>query len=241
MLVVGVIALLLGLLLVILPSIRIKSIEVVGNTVTPTEEILLASGVEVGDQIVGLDLHAVMASIQSKYPVQVKLTLTMSKLTIEITEREALCVPYGDRWFSLDRNLEVVAVGESEEDFQGVLRVKLPAIEGMAVGQKVVFCNKDTDRSYITEVLDWLDEAGLTDRVDLLDVSEKYHVSYILDGSTQIVLGSVKDLGLKQSLAERILEGKELGKGGAIVDVSNTERSTYRPVEAVELLGKKNA
>ncbi len=235
MLIVGALSLLIGLVLLILPTFRVGEIVVSGNTMTSTEEIIAASGVQVGDEVVGINLQTVANQIQSKCPVRVKVKLLPNKLEITVTERETLYIEYGDQYFSLSEDLEVLAVSDSAEEFGGLILAKLPPIEKLSIGQKVVFCNQTVDRSYITDMLGWLEERSLSDRVRLLDVSEKYHVSYVLDGTHQIVVGSVSELAVKQRLAEEILELREGSASCAVVDVSDLKRSTYRPVERIEL------
>jgi hypothetical protein len=192
--------------------------------------------VKIGDETVGLDLHEVARRIQSECPVRVTLTLSATKLKISVTERETLYIEYGDRYFSLSRELEVLDVSDTEEAFVGLIRAKLPAIEGLTVGQQVVFCNREIDRGYVSDMLDWLGEKAISERVELLDVSEKYNVSYVLDGTHRIVVGRVSDLAVKHRLAEEIMELRQGDSPCAVVDVSDLQRSTYRPLESVELL-----
>ena len=89
----------------------------------------------------------------------------------------------------------------------------------------------------IKDMVEALDEMELTARVDLLDVSEKFNVSYVLDGNLRIVLGKVSELEEKHEMAEQILLAKgDTAALAAVIDVSDVKKSTYRPVTAIELL-----
>ena len=228
----------LGLLLILLPAFKVKEIVVKGNSVTATEEIVSATGVSVGDEIVGLDLHEVIKSVQGSCPVQVvSARVTLSKLVIEVSEREVMYTAYADRWFSLDKDLNVVDVSENEAEFSSLLKVSLPPIQRVTLQAPVAFCNSETDITYIKDMVEALDEMELTARVDLLDVSEKFNVSYVLDGNLRIVLGKVSELEEKHEMAEQILLAKgDTASLAAVIDVSDVKKSTYRPVTAIELL-----
>lgn len=234
---IGVVALLLGLLLLVLPAFKVKEIVVTGNTHTSYEEIVNAADVKAGDEIVGLDLHRVIDNIQRNCPVYViSARVTPTKLVIEVSERETMYVSYADKWFSLDNELNVLDVSDREEDFSSLLKVSLPPIQRMTLHAPIQFCNSDTDLSYIREMVESLDAMALTDRVDLLDVSEKFNVSYVMDGSLRIVLGKVSALNEKYEMAERILLAKGEAIDCAVIDVSDVKKSTFRPVSAVELM-----
>ncbi len=234
--VISALTLLLGLLILLLPAFKVKEIVVSGNTVTTDEEIVSASGVTIGDEILGVDLHAVVKGIQDQCYVRVTARLTPSKLILEITERAEMYASVGGSWVSLDRDLNVVQISNDKTDFAGLLRVELPDVSGLCVNQPVLFRNEGIDRSYIGKMLDTLDEMELTEQVDLLDVSEKFNVSYVLNGNLRVVLGSVSDLSVKHELVEQILLANDGGSECAVIDVSDLKKSTYRPVASVELL-----
>ena len=225
-----------ALLLLILPCFKVRNIDVVGNTHTGTDEILAAAGVELGADMLGVDWQSVVANIERSCPVRVTLKLRLAGVKIEVTELEQMYFAYADRWFSIDRDLTVLAFSEREEDFGGLMQVKLPAISHLTLGESVAFADTATDRTYISTVLEMLDERMLSDRVSFLDVSEKYHVSYVLDGSLQIVLGKVSELDVKLELAEEILKTKNGIDAYAVVDVSDVKRSTYRPMAESDFL-----
>ena len=126
-------------------------------------------------------------------------------------------------------------VSDSEEAFSSLLRVKLPPIQKISLRSRISFYDATTDPSYIRDAVRALGEMGITERVDLLDLSEKFNVSYVIDGTYRVVIGKVSDLPEKQALAEQIIATR--GKAGecAVIDVSDLSRSTYRPVAENEL------
>ena len=145
---------------------------------------------------------------------------------------------YAGRWFALDRNLTVLSESTTKDPYSSLVTVTLPEIYGIRVGETVCFLDAGIDRSYIAQAIDLLRENGLLERTTLLDVSEKFNVSYVLDGSLRVKLGRMSDLESKLEMVELILENRgEIGEF-AVIDVSDPERSTYRPISSAELLLK---
>ena len=235
---IGSVVLLLGLLLLLLPCFRVKKIEVSGELEGVTEQELIdASGVQIGEEIIGMDLRAVLDRLEAAYPNQ-RFTVSPTPFSIKIrVEQQAVAyMAYGENYFSLDRDFRVLAVSDSAEAFRGLLCIRLPEITGVTVGQPVVFADTGIDRGYISTMLELFEALELTDRVDLLDVSRKFNVSYVLDGSTRIVLGSVSDLEVKLELAGKMLDARQGSADYAVVDVSDLKKSTYRPMESYDML-----
>lgn len=229
--------LVVGALLLILPNFKVREIVVEGDLVTTTaDEIRTASGVEVGTEIIGTDWKVVAQNIERQCPVRVQLTITASKVKIHVTEREIASVQYGDYWFSLDENFVVTDISQNEADFLGLLRLELPQISGINEGETLCFTDGAIDVSYIQTMIAYMEESSLTSRVTLLDVSDRFNVSYVLDGSVQVVLGKVRELEAKSELVNEILTLKNGADAYSVIDVSDIKRTTYRPVGASEFL-----
>ena len=229
--------LVVGALLLILPNFKVREIVVEGDLITTTtDEIIAASGVEIGTELIGTDWKVVAQNIERQLPVEVTLTIRPSKVKIHVKEREIAYVRYGDYWFSLDENFVVTDISQVESDFHGLLRMELPQISGINKGEKLCFADGGVDLTYIQTMIAYMDESGLAPRVALLDVSDQFNVSYVLDGSVQVVLGKVRELDAKSELVEEILALKNGADAYSVIDVSDVKRTTYRPVGASEFL-----
>lgn len=227
----------IGLLLLIFPTMKVQTVEVRGNVRFSEAEIVEASGIRIGDEIFALDLSAVADRIQESYPVGVRISKSASKVTIEITERGSLSIAFAGHWFLLDPDLTVVRMSDDESAFAAYPRLILPAIEQLSVGKQVQFYDDGIDRSYISELTALLEDAGLFSHVTYLDVSEKYNVSYILQGKIRVVLGKVSDMDLKMEMTEQILSARfENDSPYAIVDVSDLKRTIYRTMQSADQL-----
>lgn len=227
-----------GLLLLILPGLKIKEIEVTGNSITPSADIIAAAGIQVGDEIFRLTQGQIADNIQLRYPsLGVSVSCGLSKVTITITERGSSYIAYAGHWFLLDRDLQVVTVSDNEADFADYPKMVMPAVAQLSVGKKVQFAEDGIDRAYIGELVALLEREGLLSHVTYIDVSEKFHISYVLEGQIRVVLGKLSDVELKMEMTEEILSARfENEAPYVIVDVSDLKRTTYRAMQTPDEL-----
>ena len=226
-----------GTLLLVLPAFKVREIVVEGDLVTTTkEEIIAASGIQEGMEIIGTDWKVAAKNIEKQCPVRVTLTVSMTKVKIQVTELERVQVKYGDYWISLDADFKVMDISEDSAAFDGLPMLELPEIAGVNVGEHLYFLDKNVDLQYAKALLDFVESENLSARVDLIDASDKFNVACVLDGCYRVVLGKTGDLESKLEIANEIISLKNGADSYAVIDVSDLKRSTYRPVDVSELL-----
>ena len=99
------------------------------------------------------------------------------------------------------------------------------------------FPDDDINRDYITALTNLLDAEGLLSHVTYIDVSEKFHISYVLEGQIRVVVGGLSDMELKLEMAEQILGTRfENDAPYVIVDVSDPKKTTYRSMQTPDQL-----
>ncbi|MBR3894921.1 MAG: hypothetical protein IKJ35_07225 [Clostridia bacterium] len=237
-----------GLLLLILPSFRIKEIRVEGvrqYTEEEVDQIIQASGLEIGQEILALDLENSLASIyKSKncdYIKDARIWCSPFSVRIEIMEefqpKQRLYIEFNDKYYSLSRDFRVLGESEDASEFEDFLFVELPEVSALAVGSKLRFSDADLDLSYINEMIDRLEENGTLSQVTSLDVSGKHSVSYVMSDTCRVNFGKVGDSETKLVLVEEILARKGgIGETPSIIDVSNPQKPTYRQLSDSSLL-----
>ncbi len=238
MLALGSAVLLVGLLLLLLPMLRVSAVEVSGNSHQKTEEILAAAGVKEGDELLALDLQGVVDRIVESCPYVEQVSVRVSFFTVEIEVEErsrVMYTEYGGEFLSFDGGFRVLEIGKGEGELSPFLRVKLPPIAGATAGSRLSFVG-GTDVSYVAKLLSALEEAELYPSVTYADLSERFSLSFVLEGKCRVELGGVSGAGEKLVLLDRILEEK----GGAtaayaVVDLTDPEKPTYRTVDASEI------
>ena len=233
MVVVGSAILLVGMLLIVLPMFYVSSIEVVGVSYYSEEEIVEASGIKIGDEMLMLDREAVGNEIFEKLPyvngVKIRRVFNTVKITIE-ENTNLMYTEFVGKYYVLNREFRVLNAVEDEAELQGFLRVELPEISSIGVGFKIRFENEALDTQYITELLESLENGNVLSRVTLVDASRKYDVSYVMDGCCRVELGKVGDMSLKLTLVDEILarRGDTDGTVQSVVNVSDLSKPTYR-------------
>lgn len=230
-----------GLLLLILPSFRVQTITVRGNSYYTPEQISAASGIEVGQEILGINIDEVCQSIWEKciYVDEVSIKLGLNGVTIEVTERSGvLYTEFCGRYFSIDvgDSFRVLEQSYDESSFSDFLKAELPEIRSIVVGQPINFADANADLTYVNELLGQLESMELLASVSSVDCSAKYGVSYVIDGKCRIRVGRVDDMEEKLAIANEILRIKGEVNGAVIVDVSNMKKPTFRLLDASEVL-----
>lgn len=235
----GVIAV-VGLLLLILPMFRVKSIKVEGNTQYTAEEIIEASGIKIGDEIFAIgskdEIRYRIWDWDTKHYIdEVGIRRGLTSVTIIVSPPQNLMfTEFNGKYYMIDRGFRVLHESGNKADLAGLPEVELPVIGSLAVGSKLTFENADADLSYITDLLDTLETAGILEGVTALDVSSRFHLAYETETGCRVELGKAGELSSKLELVEVILDKR--GATDAVVDVSDVQKPTYRRLDSADLL-----
>lgn len=230
----------MGVVLLVLPMFKVKTIEVEGSYYHSSEEIILASGIKVGDEIFAINKNDVCMRIFDSCGNVKKIAIKRGFSSIKITVTEGKNLMYtehGGRYYMLDDTFRAWAVSDCEADFAAYPRIDLPQIAGIEVGTEIAFVNEDI--SYVEELIAYLDESGRFSSLTAIDADKKYDVSYVVANSLRISLGRCEALDAKHGVVEKVLA--ERGSDAdlwVIVDVSNLHKPTYRALTSNELLMK---
>ena len=232
----------LGLLLLILPSFRVKKIVVEGNSVYSVNDIIKCSGIEVGDELLALDIDEAINNILESCPYVDSVSISNESISsIRITVKEKsnmMYTSFNGKYVAFDSSFHVLSESADEEAYANLLRVELPPIAALSVGGNMYFANEETNMDYVGELLDSLNEKGILEDVTFVDFSKKFQVSYVMNGNCRVELGMVGDLDTKLMLVGEILSARGNAGEYAIVNVSSTEKPTYRLGNASDFLMK---
>lgn len=238
MLIAGGMIILLGLLLLLLPLLKVQSIEVVGNGVYSAEDIIAASNIQVGDELLALDLNGAMQGIFKKCPGvnNCNIVATPFGVKITVTEKEDMMQTTAQgKQIVFDRDFRVLEIAEiGETDLSPFLYTKMPPMQPAAVGGVLSF-PESTDMSYVATLLDALRQAGWEEDVTYVDFSERFSLSFVLWERCRIEIGSAQSLDTKLTIAKAKLEKENNGEGVfCVIDVSE-KTGTYREIDESEL------
>ena len=241
MLVLSAVIVLLGLALIVLPTFRVQSISVEGCSFHTADEILAASGIELGQEILAIDKNEVNQRIwkSCKYIDEISIVSSLHSIRIVVTELpNVMYTKFNDTYVSLDRNFRVIEQTKNKSDFASFLYVELPEIASLSVGRTLKFEKTSAEElTYVTDLLDALAEDQRMADVTSIDFSKKYNVSFVLDGRCRVQLGRVGNLTGKLDTVDgiRSLKG-EASDVFSVIDVSDVQKPTYRVLSSADLL-----
>ena len=240
MMLLGACIVVLGLLLVILPTLRVKNIVVEGNRYYSAEQIIAGAQIAVGDELLALDANAAANRVADACPYVQSVRISsrsLFTLCITVVEKENLMyTAFNDSYIVFDSSFRVLRQVDMHTPMDSLLYVELPPIAALTVGGTIHFVESDMNMDYVEKLLQKMEEKGILPLVSSVDFSKKYQVSYIMDRVCRVELGKVSELDTKMALVHEILESKGGLANCAVVDVSSTVKPTYRVVSAGDLL-----
>ena len=240
MLISGAVIFVLALAMLILPAIKINSIEVVGNTYYDDAYVIEKAGISAGDELLGWNMQKSCDDIMAAYPYASDIYISISFFTvkIEIVEKPTVMyTEYQNQYLSIDRTMRVLEMkANGEEAFSPFLCVKLPEILSARPGATLQFADSSTDLSYVTQLLDVLSERNLLERVTYVDFSNRFSLSFVLSNAVRVEVGALKDMNVKLTLVEEELNKNPINHNiYAVIDVSNTTKPIWRQINAENL------
>lgn len=240
MLISGAVIFVLALAMLILPAIKINSIEVVGNTYYDDAYVIEKAGISAGDELLGWNMQKSCDDIMAAYPYASDIYISISFFTvkIEIVEKPTVMyTEYQNQYLSIDRTMRVLEMkANGEETFSPFLRVKLPEILSARPGATLQFADSSADLSYVIQLLDVLSERNLLERVTYVDFSNRFSLSFVLSNAVRVEVGALKDMNVKLTLVEEELNKNPINHNiYAVIDVSNTTKPIWRQINAEDL------
>lgn len=193
---------------------NLKTIEVSGNERYTDEEIIRASGLSLGSNLILLNSKTAANSISDAFPYINGVTVTRdwpTGIRIAITEDDAMWYSniWGE-WFILSGELRAMerlqTVDPAEMEARNLKRIKLPEIDRIVTGETVVM-NKSTALDYTLDFLKDLRSQDLFTSLEYIDCSDRYHIAiYYNQSRFQIILGESKNIEAKLKLVNTIME-----------------------------------
>ena len=208
---------------------RVNDLEVSGNVRYTVEEIIEASGIETGDNLIVLSRSRVSAAICTKLPyvenVSIKKVLP-DKVVLRVSERVAAASVESSegRWL-------ISAQGKLLEQDNGAIRsvriTGLTAIVPYACGMLQVAGEEEATLGYVTQLLTQLESHGWLEQCTALDCTAASFMT-LNYGIYQVKLPRGGDYGYYLSLTESALASGSILEGvGGSLDLTVVEGKVY--------------
>ncbi len=223
-------------LLLILVFFRVDKIEVTGNVRYTPEEVADASGITLGDVLMGVNKTRAASRILVKLPyvkqVEVAKLLpgTVRFTLVECRAVAAAESEFGVRWL-------INQDGKLLEALDNDAEITYPLIQGTVLelpnaGDQVVY--DDPERgAQAMEILQEVLNAGLQDQIRLIDVTDESQIVLSYDDRVEVRIGDITDVGYK--LQYMILAMEHLGaEARGMLDLSFSEgpQAFFHPLAA---------
>lgn len=209
---------------------RVSEIEIVGAASYAQEEILAASGIEKGDNLIFIDRSGTVSRIRSKLPyidtVTVHRTLP-STVTIEIAESRALAyiAVEGELWV-VDRNCKALSKTTSSQTGELIqvlgLTADKPVIGEAMTGQDA----EGSKLEFLSEILRELSARSMEHGIEAIDMTNPANPTFDYDGRFQVRLGKNEDVDYKLDRLLSVVQQLSPGDAGTL-DLSIDDRVHY--------------
>lgn len=208
-----------GIALVLTMFFDINTITVSGESAYSAEQIIEASGIKTGDNLIFISKQKANELITTKLPyigsAEFKRRLP-SKLEIIVKKADPVYAAAKDGYYILlDENGKVLETG-LEYIGENLILLKTEEIVSAETG-KIITLNNEKALGKLKEVREACIECGLSD-ITAVDLSNIYNIKLEYQGRITLVLGETNSGNLTKKL--------DLGK--AAIETQNKENSAYR-------------
>lgn len=208
-----------GLVVALLLFFNINKISVTGDSAYSSEEIIIASEIETGDNLIFLSKSRVNKLITEKLPYvgSIKLRRRLpAHLEIQVIKTDAVYgVAQNGYYTLLDRDGKVLETGVEYVSADKTL-LNAGEVVSAVVGEKIVLENEKAFPR-IKEVYETCENVGLQDITEI-NVTDLYNIKVVYQGRITLELG--KTDGDKLS--------KKLAFGKAAIDKQDMEDNQFR-------------
>jgi len=207
---------------------RVERVYISGCDRYPESEIVGVSGIELDISMFELRSSRIEAEITHRYPyikaVDVKRHLPSEVELVLVEDTPMYYIELGNEFFVLSESLRVLERLENDNGLQenGIRKIITPPVSYAVVGREMRFRDQ-SERENVISLLESFRLSPVYDRLDLINISDKYEVYVIYDGQFKVVFGKYTDMDLKLLLVDSIIA--EMDNMNGIIDVSDIKTS----------------
>lgn len=210
---------------------KVKTIEVRGNKLYASEDIISTSGITEKDNLFAVKEADLQDKLSLKFPYIKSVSVTRvfpSTLVVTVTE-DSPCyyTEIGGEYYLLSETLRVLERAASAQEFtermDGLLPLSLPAATYVVTGREVAFAREST-YDYMMSFLAQLRASPLFPQISSIHASDKFSMYIILcDHRYKALLGSNDDMEAKLSFLSAIIEAKFDETTIALININKVE------------------
>ncbi len=218
---------------------RVHTVEVQGNKIYSQEQVVQASGLESGDNLLMVNRAAVAGSIKARMPYvrDVSVSPVMpDTVVIQVKESDIAALVRSDvgaRWYL---NTEGRVLGSTVEGFRGqIVELSGFTITAPKAGEPAVAAEGQAENMEAAlQVVHQMEGTGLIGEVTALDAGKAYDLLLYCDNRLEIQLGGSEQLEYKIQYLQLVMDELEPYQSGVIdltFDVKQVARFIPKEME----------
>ncbi len=234
----GVIAVVLVLSMTVL--FNISAIKISGTGTTYGEkEIIMASGLNVGDNMVRTNFKKVEERIEKSLPyvMDAVITKTLSgKITIKITEtKAAIVIATDDGYIIADAQGKTLATQKNLPENSKLMLLKLKGSVSATPGEVFTFENEEEKKIY-DQLVSELTTAGMFKDITEMDLTQQSSIKIVYQGRLRLLLGASDNLSEKIRGGIKAIEQENERNPELIAEVNLTipKKVFVNPLDSLE-------
>ena len=196
---------------------RVNRVEVQGNKIYSEEQIVKASGVEKGDNLLMVNKPAIVGNIYASPVLPYVQTVSVGRVlpdtvVIKVQESEIVGLVTGDTGSSWYVNTQGRVLGSSVEQFNGqIVELTGFTITSAKIGDEARASENMEDRlEAALNVLQAMEGTGLIDMVTSIDTEKSFDICVYCSDQYEVQLGGDDELEYKMWCLQGVVE--ELGE-----------------------------
>lgn len=222
---------------------RVHTVEVQGNTIYSKEQVVKASGVETGDNLLMVNRAAVVGSIKAKMPYVREVSVSPmlpDMVIIQIKESDVAVLVQSDIGADWYVNTDGRIMGSSVEGFRGqIVELSGVTITAPKIGEQAAASEGQSENlNAALQVIRQMEGTGLIGQITGMDAEKSFDLSLFCGDRLEILLGGTEELEYKIQYLQVILEDLEEYQMGTIdltFDVERVARFIEKTIEPEDM------
>lgn len=204
---------------------RIDTVYVEGSGRYSPEQLLLAAGVNMGDNLYSFSSRRAEERITLRYPLVANLSVARAvpgTVTFTLTEEKAVyrAVLYGEQWALSPAFRLLYPVDAVTAEREGLTLLLLPTVQSAVSGRPLVFLSEGEGQS-AKELAEQIRKSSLFERVTSVDLRQPYTLKVVTDHLYLLDFGDRSDVEQKLKVASAVLKDAMFDAGmRAKIDLS---------------------
>jgi cell division protein FtsQ len=211
---------------------KIDKISISGNSPYSAAQVISASGIKNGANLLQVDKAAAAKKICSSLPFVAKATVGLwppSTVRIQITaDSPRFVIKLTGKYFFADESLKALETRSDNKKYKNVIEIDGAEISKFETGSSIILKDK-TQAATIKTLAAAIKEAGIS-KITSMNVADGYQLSVVYDSRITVVIGTPFEANKKLCDAAAIIKSNIQTSEKGSLDVSaQNKRSTFSP------------